>query len=127
MGKLSKETVSDHLEAAGYVGDIGEIDGYTVAFERYTEDADLSPFFVGLPNDHCQCPHWGTVVTGMLTYRYEDGSADVITAGEAYYARPGHVPILSAGTEVVEFSPSAELAKTIEVVTKNLESAGIGV
>jgi len=125
MGKLSQAGASEHLEAAGYVGDIGEIEGYTVAFEHYTEDADLSPFFVGLPNDHCQCPHWGTVRTGMLTYRYEDGSVDEIHEGEAYYARPGHVPILSAGTEVVEFSPRAELAKTIEVVTKNLEAAGI--
>ena len=126
MGKLSKAMASEHLEAPGYDGDIGEIEGYTVAFERYTEDSDLSPLFAGLPNDHCQCPHWGTVLTGTLTYRYEDGSTDVITAGEAYFARPGHVPILSAGTEVVEFSPSVELAKTIEVVTKNLEAAGIG-
>ena len=53
------------------------------------------------------------------------GRRDEIHEGEAYYTRPGHVPILSAGTEVVEFSPSAELAKTIEVVTKNLEAAGI--
>jgi hypothetical protein len=63
------------------------------------------------------------VVTGKLMYRYEDGSQDVITAGEAYYARPGHVPILFAGTEVVEFSPTAELRKTIEVVTRNMEAA----
>ena len=124
MGKLSKAGASDHLEAPGYEGHIGEIDGYTVAFETYTQDSDLSPFFVGLPNDHCQCPHWGTVLKGELMYRYEDGSTDVISAGEAYYARPGHVPILSAGTEVVEFSPSVELAETIEVVTRNLEAAG---
>ena len=123
MGKLSKAEASEHLEAPGYEGHIGEIGDYTVAFETYTEDSDLSPFFVGLPNDHCQCPHWGTVLRGTLTYRYEDGSTDVITAGEAYHARPGHVPILGAGTEVVEFSPSVELARTIEVVTRNLEAA----
>lgn len=124
MGKLSKAEASDHVEAPGYVGELGEIGEYTVAFETYSEDADLSPYFVGLPNDHCQCPHWGTVRAGRLTYRYEDGSTDEITAGEVYYARPGHVPVLSAGTEVVEFSPSAEFAKTIEVVTRNLEAAG---
>ena len=58
-----------------------------------------------------------------MTYRYEDGSTDVVSAGEAYYARLGHVPILTAGTEVIEFSPSVELAKTIEVVTRNVEAA----
>jgi hypothetical protein len=123
MGKLAKADAAEHIEAEGYEGHLGQIDGYTVAFETYTADADLSPLFVGLPNDHCQCPHWGTVVRGRLTYRYEDGSTDVIQAGQAYYARPGHVPILSAGTEVVEFSPTAELAKTIEVVSRNLEAA----
>jgi hypothetical protein len=35
------------------------------------------------------------------------------------------VPTLYAGTEVVEFSPTAELQKTIEVVSKNME-AGVG-
>jgi hypothetical protein len=123
MGKLSKAGAQEHLEAPGYEGHIGEIGEYTVAFETYTSDSDLSPLFVGLPNDHCQCPHWGTVLKGRLTYRYEDGSTDVIEGGEAYVARPGHVPILSAGTEVVEFSPTAELAATIEVVTRNLEAA----
>ncbi|HYG72483.1 MAG TPA: cupin domain-containing protein [Actinomycetota bacterium] len=123
MGKLSETEASDHLEGPGYEGHIGEIEGTTVSFETYTEDADLSPFFAGLPNDHCQCPHWGTVLRGKLTYRYEDGSTDVISTGEAYYARPGHVPVLTAGTEVIEFSPSVELAKTIEVVTRNVEAA----
>jgi len=124
MGKLAKAYAAEGFEAEGYDGHFGEIEGYTVAFETYTADADLSPLFVGLPNDHCQCPHWGTVLRGRLTYRYEDGSTDVIDAGQAYYARPGHVPILSAGTEVVEFSPSAELQKTVEVVSRNLEAAG---
>lgn len=124
MGKLGKMDAPEHLEAPGYEGHLGEIEGYTVAFERYTADADLSPLFVGLPNDHCQCPHWGTVVRGRLTYRYEDGSEDVVEGGQAYYARPGHVPILSAGTEVVEFSPTAELRKTVEVVSRNLEAMG---
>jgi hypothetical protein len=30
-----------------------------VAFERYTADADLAPFFAGLPDDQCQAAHWG--------------------------------------------------------------------
>jgi hypothetical protein len=123
MGKVSRAGASEHLEAAGYVGDLGEIDGYTVAFETYTEDADLSPFFAGLPNDHCQCPHWGTVLKGKLRYTYEDGSVDEIAAGEAYYARPGHLPMLFAGTEVVEFSPTVDLHKTIEVVNRNVQAA----
>jgi hypothetical protein len=48
----------------------------------------------------------------------------VITTGEGYFAKPGHLPEIFAGTEVVEFSPTAELAKTLEVVTKNMEAMG---
>jgi hypothetical protein len=44
-------------------------------------------------------------------------------AGDAYYAGPGHTPVLYAGTEVVEFSPTEELGRTLEVVSKNMESA----
>ena len=123
MGKVSKGTAKEHLEAPGYAGDLAEIEGTTVAFESYSEDSDLSALFKGLPNDHCQCPHWGTVLRGRLKFSYEDGSEDVIEAGEAYVARPGHLPMLFAGTEVIEFSPTDELAKTVEVVTRNLEAA----
>ena len=45
-------------------------------------------------------------------------------AGDAYYAPPGHTPMLHAGSEVVEFSPSRELQQTMEVVEKNMAAAG---
>jgi hypothetical protein len=122
MPKASKDAAS-HVESAhGYEGRFAEIGSYTVAFETYSDDADLAPLFRGLPDDRCQCPHWGVVLKGAVTYRYADGE-ETITAGEAYYARPGHTPLLHAGTEVVEFSPTAELHETIAVVTRNLEAA----
>jgi hypothetical protein len=117
--KVSKEGASQTEEMEGFEGHYEDLGGYTVGFETYTADADLAPFFRGLPDDRCQARHWGIVVKGKLVYKYADGSEDVITTGEAYYARPGHTPVLYAGTEVVEFSPSDELAKTIAVVIKN--------
>jgi hypothetical protein len=97
-----------------------DIDDYTIGFETYTSHADMAPLFVGLPDDRCQCTYFGMVLKGQLTYHYADGTEDVIGAGEAYVARPGHTPELFPNTEVVEFSPSAELARTIEVVTANM-------
>jgi len=41
--------------------------GYAVGFERYPADVDLAPFFAGLPDDRCQCPHWGYVIHGKVT------------------------------------------------------------
>ena len=49
------------------------------------------------------------------------GNEELFEAGDAYFVGPGHTPILFAGTEVVEFSPTEELGRTMEVVTKNME------
>lgn len=119
MPKTSKDTASDSMVMEGYEGHFEQLEGYTVGFETYTADSDMAALFVGLPDDRCQCPHWGVVLKGKLVYHYADRD-DVITAGEAYYASPGHTPELFEGTEVVEFSPTAELEETFAVISKNL-------
>ena len=80
---------------------------------RYTEDADLSPVFAGLPDDRCQCEHWGYVLKGSVTFHTATGE-ETFEAGDAYYVAPGHTPVLTRGTEVVEFSPTIELRRTLE-------------
>jgi hypothetical protein len=122
MPKLSKFDAPDVMELDGYEGHFGDLDGYTVGFETYTADADLSPLFKGLPGDRCQCPHWGVVLKGTLEYRTDSGTMR-IEAGEAYYVPPGHLPYLYAGTEVVEFSPTDELQKTLEVIERNMAAS----
>lgn len=105
MPKASKPSASETVEVEGYEGHLEKFDGgYTVALERYSAEADLAELFKGLPDDRCQAPHWGYVLTGKVTFR---------TA-----------PVLYAGAEVVEFSPTDELQRTFDVVTKNMEAAG---
>jgi hypothetical protein len=83
----------------------------------------MSALFKGLPDDKCQCPHWGVVLKGKLTYTSADGEFTA-SAGEAYYAPPGHLPYLYAGTEVIEFSPTTQLQDTLAVIEKNMAEAG---
>lgn len=94
--------------------------GNTVEFGKFKQVVDPTPLFKGLPDDRCQCPHWGYVIKGRLRYRFKDHE-EVYEAGDAYYVSPGHTPVLEAGVEYVEFSPSAELAKTMEVVGQNMQ------
>jgi Cupin domain len=103
------------------IGRYEELGGYTVGFESFREDADSAPLFVGLPDDRCQSPHWGYVVSGRITFRYGDRE-EVYETGDAYYAPSGHTTAIDAGTELVEFSPTEELGRTMEVVAKNLEA-----
>jgi len=121
MPKLSKETAPRVEDAGVMVGHYGQLDGYTVGFEQFREDADATPLFKGLPDDRCQSPHWGYVVSGRIRFRYADRE-EVYEAGDAYYAPPGHVPVIDAGTDLVEFSPTGPLEETMAVVAKNLEA-----
>lgn len=123
MPKASKRTASEHESVEGYEGHFEHFDGgYTVAFESYTEDADLAPLLKGLPNDQCQCTHMGYVIKGKVAFR-SDAGEEVFEAGDAYLVQPGHTPVIYAGTEVVEFSNTDELQRTIEVAKRNAEAA----
>src|SRR5262245_50690797 len=119
MPKASRESAS-HVEHMGVMeGRYEELGGYTVGFESFREDADATPLFKGLPGDRCQSPHWGYVVKGRITFRFADRD-EVYETGDAYYAPPGHIPVIEAGTDIIEFSPTAEYQQTMAVVAENL-------
>lgn len=92
--------------------------GQTVEFATFKQAIDPGPLYKGLPDNSCQCPHWGYVIKGRMRYRYKDHE-EVFNAGDAYYAAPGHTPVFEAGLEYVEFSPTDELMKTMKVVERN--------
>lgn len=124
MGKTSKAASTSNESMEGYEGHFTEIGDTTVAYETYTADADLAPLFAGLPDDRCQATHYGYVITGKVAFKYTDGTVEEITSGESYVATPGHTPVLYAGTEVVEFTKTEQLNRSMAVVRKNLEAAG---
>src|SRR5947208_3965918 len=125
MPKASRETASQVEDMGVLESRSAELGGYIVEFTTFREDADATPFFRGLPDDRCQSPHWGYVVKGSLTFRYADRE-ETYEAGDAYYGPPGHIPVVSAGTEVVEFSPTEEYRRTLEVLATNLAAAQAG-
>jgi hypothetical protein len=118
VAKASKQTASRVEDMGVLESRSEELGGYTIEFTTFREDADATPFFKGLPDDRCQSPHWGYVLKGALTLRYADRE-ETYEAGDAYYGPPGHIPRVSAGTEIVEFSPTEEYRRTLEVVAKN--------
>jgi len=122
MPKTSRDTASRVEDMGVMEGRYEELGGYTVGFETFREHADATPLFAGLPDDRCQSPHWGYVLKGQVTFRFADHD-EVYRAGDAYYAPPGHIPVIQANTEVVEFSPTEEYGRTMEVVASNLAAA----
>jgi mannose-6-phosphate isomerase-like protein (cupin superfamily) len=120
MAKVSRETAS-RVQDMGEALDISEdLEGYTVNFVTIRQDSTLEPLLNGLPNDSCQCPHWGYVLKGRLTFRYGD-KTEVFEPGDAFYTPPGHVPRADAGSEFIQFSPAHDLQVTMQQVMKNAQ------
>ena len=123
MPKVSKRSATQ-VEDHGPVQDRhGEVGGYTVNFVSFRQDVDGTPLLKGLPGDSCDCPHWGYVLKGKLTYRFADHD-EVFEAGDAFYLPPGHVGVQNEpGSEIVQFSPSLELQAVAAAMVKNMQEA----
>lgn len=97
-----------------------DLNGYTVDFGSiragFAMGADV---FEGLPDNACQCPHWGVLLRGEFRIPFADGTVEAVRAGDAYYLPPGHRFEVVEDCEYIEFSPTDELKATYEVVGRN--------
>ena len=126
MPKVSKDSATQGGDYGPVSDHSDQLDGYTVGFTTFHIDMDQSPMLKGLPGDQCQCPHWGYVLKGRLTYRVGEGE-EVFEAGDAFYLAPGHIPVHNEpGSEFVQFSPTQELLETQAVMRANMEAMQAG-
>ena len=122
MPKVSRKSATRRGEFGPVVDRSDQLDSYRVNFTSFSQDVDATPLMKGLPDDRCQCPHWGYVVSGKVTFRYA-GHEEIYEAGDAFYTPPGHVPVKhEPGSEFVMFSPAEELSKTEAVMMKNMKA-----
>jgi quercetin dioxygenase-like cupin family protein len=63
-----------------------------------------------------------TALKGKVGFRFGDRE-EIYEAGDAFYVPPGHTPFGYAGSEMVMFQPSEEMAKTVETMKRNMEAA----
>ncbi len=115
MPKAVKEEVPVAAEGPGFWSRQVEWGGMTFAFEAGEQAMDPAPLFAALPSGRCQCPHWGYVLEGSITFRYEDHE-ERINAGELYYAAPGHVPLVNEPGKLIELSPTAQFRETMDAL-----------
>lgn len=90
--------------------------GMTNAIIRLAAGFDARPAFRGLEGDHCQVPHWGYVISGLLKLWMQDGSCRSYAPGEVFTWEPGHAPAADKDTEYLELSPSVEYQALIRHV-----------
>jgi hypothetical protein len=104
-----------------YEGRSVDSGGFRIAFESMPAGfpADESPF-KGLPDDRCQCDHWGYLFKGSFRVSYSDAPDEVVNAGEAYHLRPGHFVQTLDPVELIEVSPVDEHDRTMATVARNM-------
>jgi mannose-6-phosphate isomerase-like protein (cupin superfamily) len=117
----SKKDLPKTVETSEMVMQDAEWGDMHVEFSTLHKKLDVTPLLKGLPNDRCQCPHWGYVLKGRMIMRNKDRE-EIANVGDAYYMAPGHTAIFDAGTEVLEFSPKDKLKKTMEVIMRNFKA-----
>jgi hypothetical protein len=111
-----------------YEGRSVDAAGIRIAFESMPAHfpADESPF-KGLPDDRCQCDHWGYVLAGSFRVTYNDGGdEEIIRAGEAYHLRPGHFVQTIEPVQLLELSPVTQHDETKAVVARNMGAVSTG-
>ncbi len=115
----SKADIPVTFESAEGTIRVIEWGGMTIELGSFRQESDPSPLFKGLPDDRCQCPHWGYVLQGQLHFTFADHE-EVYRAGDVYYATPGHTPVIGADTEYVQLSPTQLFEQVTEVIMRNL-------
>ena len=81
---------------------------------------DFTPLFKGLPDDRCQCAHWGYVFRGAITVCAADGTEETTRAGEVFYWPAGHTGWTDEGVAFLEFSPAEQLRPVLEHLAAQL-------
>jgi len=117
--KSTKQAVPVTMNDMGVVVRETQWGDMNVAWENFPAGTNSAPLFKGLPDDLCQCPHWGYVIKGQFIVHYKDHD-EVVNAGEVYHLTPGHVCKCDIDTEVVEFSPKGEYQVTLNTIAKNI-------
>ena len=122
-----KVKASDAPQARPELGDMARgVDqgGFTMAMMSLPDGTDLCDLLKGLPHDHCQCPHWGYLIEGRIRVDYQDGTTEIVEAGDLYYWPPGHTIAAEGDTRYVEFSPSDGLARVLDHVVAQMGARG---
>ncbi|CAM3622884.1 cupin domain-containing protein [Nocardioides marinus] len=109
--RIAKQDIPTKIDVPGakvrQLPDFGTADGL-IGAEHFSLDAglDISPLLQGLPDDACQSPHWGFVVTGALVVTYTDGTVERCSTGDLFHWPAGHSVAVQEDAEVVVFSPT---------------------
>lgn len=118
--KLRKEEMPIAMELPVATFRVAEWDTMAIAYVKLQAGVNAAPLLAGLPDDKCQCPHWGYVLEGAIHVNYTNGKEEVCLAGEVFYWPAGHTVRVDEETSFIEFSPKKELKEVYDHIGRKL-------
>jgi hypothetical protein len=100
-----------------------DFDGLAVCLIRLDAGLRTDALFAGMPDDRCQCAHWGHIMRGTMRVHSADGARDY-EAGESYYWAPGHNLEAVTDAEYLEITRSNEYDSLMEHCRRVIAEAG---
>ncbi|HTU78518.1 MAG TPA: hypothetical protein VMF09_07145 [Solirubrobacteraceae bacterium] len=97
-------------------------DGLAMCLIRMQAGGKTDELFAGMPDDRCQCAHWGYIISGTIRVNTADGARDY-TAGETYYWAPGHNLEVVTDVEYFEISKVEDYDVLMEHCRRGLAAA----
>jgi len=88
-----------------------------LSFYLIPKGTDFASLLKGLPEDMCQCPHFGHLLRGKMLVHTRTGD-ETVGSGQVFYMAPGHVPEFLEDCELFEFAPVAEFKQMMEHVAR---------
>jgi len=127
--RLSKNQVPEVFNTNGAVarqvlefGDATDYGKMTGEYFSLAQGTDITPLLKGLKEDLCQSPHWGYMIDGELTLRFQDGTEEKAFAGDLFFWPPGHTLMVDKDAEIILFSPQEEHCRTLNHLKSQLDS-----
>jgi hypothetical protein len=104
---LTWADLSIELEGPGVEIRRKDLGGLALCLIRLDGGVRTDPLFAGMPDDRCQCAHWGYIISGTMRVHGADGARDY-EAGETYYWEPGHNLEAVTDAEYLEITRSED-------------------
>jgi len=117
MAGITREDLPVALNAGGLELRFTPVGNMVLSFYQIPKSTDFASLLKGLPEDMCQCPHWGYLLKGKMLVHAKTGE-EVVEAKQVFYMAPGHVPEFLEDCELFEFAPMAEFKEMMEHVMR---------
>jgi hypothetical protein len=127
---VSRNDIPAKIDAPGAVArqarEFGDASGAGTLGAEYFSlagGADIAPLLQGLPDDACQAPHWGYMLSGSVVVTYTDGTEETCSAHDLFHWPAGHSVRVVDDAEVVLFSPQTEHGAVMDHMLERMATA----